>query len=413
MMKLQKMKKYSFLLVFFIGVTCFSQNHKGSFSLIKEDGLHKIMLTSEVRAACQNDFNFLRINDSRNQEIPYVLKQHSDRLFATFLPIKILKKNSIKDSITAILIENKKTKELTNLILQIANTNISKRYDLYGSNNAKKWFGISSNNSLNLTNEGDKLIIEKRINFPTTTYKFLKIEFNDKNSLPINILGVGIYTNKYFSEEPIVLMNYTQEIIQLKDRKVTQIKFKANNQHKINCIYFDIKPTFFLRNAKLIAQKQRKIKKRVETYEKVISTFRLSSKKENTIIFNNFHEKEFKIEIDNQDNPPLAITNVKLLQKPIYLISNLKKGQKYKIVIDTTLSKPSYDLGNFITENTKIAEGVSIQDFSKIKNKQTIIKGQSFWKTKVFMWVCIIFVSLLIVYFALDLLKDLKHKEKK
>ena len=90
-----------------------------------------------------------------------------------------------------------------------------------------------------------------------------------------------------------------------------------------------------------------------------------------------------------------------------------KKDQKYKIVIDTTFSKPSYDLGNFISENTKIVEEVSIKNFSKVKNKSTIIKDQSFWKTPVFMWVCIIFVSILIIYFALDLLKDVKLKEEK
>jgi hypothetical protein len=407
------MKKYSFLLVFFIGFTCFSQNYKGSLDRVEKEGLHKIMLTSEIRAASKNNFNSLRITDSENQEVPYVLKYHSDRLFSTFLPIRIIANNSIKDSVTSVLIENKTAKKLTNLILQIANTNISKRYHLYGSDNAKKWFGITSNNSLNLNNVAKKSSIEKRINFPTTTYKFLKIEFSDKNSLPINILGVGIYTNKYFSEEPIALANYTQEIVPLKDRKVTRIKFKADNHHKINSIYFDIKTAFFLRKAKLIVQKERKIKKRIETYEKTISTFLLSSKKENTFIINNLHEKEFTIEIENQDNPPLAITEIKLLQKPIYLISNLKKEQKYTLIIDNTLTKPFYDLGNFITEKTKIVEEVSVKDFSKIKNKPTIIKDQSFWQTSIFMWVCIIFVSLLIVYFALDLLKDVKHKEDK
>ena len=413
MMKHQRIKKYSFLIVFFIGITCFGQNYKGSMNPIENDGLHKIMLTSEIRAASKNNFNFLRIKDSENQEVPYVLKHHSDRLFSTFTPIKILSKKRIKDSITAVLIENKSKKKLSNLIIQIANTNISKRYHLFGSNDAKKWFGITSNNTLNLNNVANKSSIEKRINFPTTTYKFLKIEFINKNSLPINILGVGIYTNRYFSEEPIAITNYSQEVLQLKDKKVTQIKFKANNYHKINSISFDIKTAFYLRNAKLIVQKTHKVKKRIEEYEKVISTFQLSSKKENTLILNNLHEKEFTIEIDNQDNPDLAISGIKLLQKPIYLISDLKKDQKYKLIIDSTLSKPSYDLGNFISENTKIIEEVSINNFSKVKSKPSIVKDQSFWQTPIFMWVCIIFVSILIVYFALDLLKDVKHQEEK
>jgi hypothetical protein len=109
-MKLEKMKKYSFLIFFFIGLTCFSQNYKGALNPIEKNGLYKIMLTSEIRAASKNNFNFIRIKDSLNQEIPYVLKDYSDRLFSTFLPIKIVSNKGIKDSITAVLNEKKTNK---------------------------------------------------------------------------------------------------------------------------------------------------------------------------------------------------------------------------------------------------------------------------------------------------------------
>jgi len=408
------MKKYSFFIVFFIGLTTFSQNYKGSLNPVEKDGLHKIMLTPEVRSASKNNFNFIRIKDSEDQEVPYVLKYHSDQLFSTFLPIKILSNKRIKDSITSVIIENKTKEKLTNLFLQVANTDISKKYHLFGSNDAKNWFGITSNNTLHLTNEAQKSSVEKRINFPTTTYQFLKIEFNDKNSLPINVLQVGKYINNYFSEAPIVITDYNQKTTQLKERKVTQIKFRSKSAHLINSISFDINTEFYQRNAKLIVQKERKIKKRVETYQQVIASFQLSSKTENIFNINNLNEKEFIIEIENKDNPSLDITDISLLQKPVYIISNLKKGQQYQFIIDSTLSKPSYDLGNFISEKTTIIdEDVSIQNFIKTKTKTAIIKEKPFWETAVFMWVCIIFVGVLITYFALDLLKDVKHQEKK
>ena len=414
MTKLKKMKKYSFLIVFFIGLTCFSQNYKGTLNSVEKEGLHKIMLTPEIRSASRDNFNFIRIKDSANKEVPYVLKYHSDQLFSTFVPIKILSNKRIKDSITAVIIENKTNEKLTNLILQVANTDISKTYHLYGSNDAKNWFGITANNILSLNNSAQKSSVEKRINFPTTTYQFLKIEFNDKNSLPINILDAGKYINNYFSEDPITIKDYKQEITELKDSKITQIKFIANNSHQINSISFDVNTAFFLRNAKLIINKERKIKKRVETYQQVVANFQLSSKIENTFFLNNLNEKEFIIEIENKDNPSLKITNITLLQKPVYIISNLKKKQQYQLIIDTTFSKPSYDLGNFISEKTSIIEEeVSVNNFIKTKAIPVIIKEKPFWETAVFMWVCIIFVGVLITYFALDLLKDVKHQEKK
>ena len=407
------MKKYSFLIVFLIGLTCFSQNYKGSLNSVDTNGLHKILLTPKVRSASKGNFNFIRIKDSANQEVPYVLKYHSDQLLSTFLPIKILSNRRIKDSITSVIIENNTKEKLTNLILKVANTDISKTYHLFGSNDAKTWFGITSNNTVSFNNAANKSSVEKRIDFPTTTYSFLKIAFNDKNSLPINILGVGKYINNYFSEDPIAITDYKQKITELKDRKVTQIKFTSNNSHHINSISFDIKTAYFLRNAKLIVQKERKIKKRIETYKQIFYNFKLSSKTKNTFNINNLNEKEFIIEIENKDNPSLAITSVMLLQKPIYIITNLKKRQQYELIIDTTFSKPSYDLGNFITENTSVIEEVSVNNFLKIKTKAAIIKDKPFWETRIFMWVCIIFVGGLIIYFALDLLKDVKHQEKK
>lgn len=406
------MKKYSFLLVFFIGITCFGQNYKGVLELIKKDGFHKIMLTSDIRAASKNNFGFIRIKDSSNQEVPYVLKYQSDRLFATFLPIPIVSTTRIKDSVTAILIENKTIKKRTNLILQIANTAISKRYNLLGSNDAVFWFGITSNKILNLKNSTNTSSTETSINFPINAYKFLKIEISDKNSLPINVLGVGVYENNFFSEESILISNFNQEISQIKERKVTQIKFTATNYHEINSISFDVKSAFFMRNVKIIAKRTHKIKKRAEVYDEVISSFELSSKNENTFTLNNFYEKEFIVEIDNQDNPPLEITAIKLLQKPIYIISNLKKNQKYELQIDTSFLKPSYDLGNFVSDTILNIEEVSVINFLKEKNKDSKIIEKAFWQTPIFMWICIIFVGLLIVYFALDLLKDIKHQEK-
>ena len=186
--------------------------------------------------------------------------------------------------------------------------------------------------------------------------------------MPINILGVGIYKNRFFSEDPIVLKVFSQEIIQLKDRKVTQIKFTASNKHKINSISFDITTPFFLRNAKLIVRRKRRIKKRVKEYDEVVSNFQLSSKKENTFNVNSFNEREFIIEIENEDNPYLEIKGLKTLQKPIYIISNFKKNQQYQLVIDTTFSKPSYDLGNFISENTLNIEEAVVKYFEGKEN---------------------------------------------
>lgn len=394
-------------------LTSFSQNYTGTIDTIAQDGFHKIILTPEVRSAAHENFNLLRVKDAQKNEVPYVLMYNVNKTFSRFEPIEIASKNVIKDSVTSITIENKTGKIQEYITLQIANTNIRKNYTIYGSNNAIDWFGLSVNQRLTDLNSRNKTTVEKTISFPLNTYKFLQINFNDKNSLPINILDVGVYKSRFFAQSPIEVTVFNQKTVSIKDKKVTQLKFSAENTNKVHIISFKIGTEFFLRNAKVIVKKTRKVKKRVETYNQVVAQFQLNSKAENTFVLYNLNEKEFSIEIDDQDNPPLDIKQIQLFQKPIYLVTNLKKDDRYELVIDTALEKPSYDLGNFINDKTATIDEVFVTNFSKSEESKEALKETPFWETSLFMWICIVLGGIIVVYFSFGLLKDINNQEKK
>ncbi|WP_233897519.1 hypothetical protein [Tenacibaculum piscium] len=409
--------KYSLLITFFVSLTTFAQNYTGSINSINENGLHKIMLPIKVRAVSNENYNFLRIKDSLKKDIPYVLIYNNDKKFSTFEQLKIASKNVIKDSVTSIVIENKSAEKIASITLKIANTKIRKSYNVYGSDNGSEWFGLISNRILSPKNApkktaSGKIFLEQTINFPLNTYPFLRINFDDKNSLPINILEAGVYKSEIFTQNAIQINQYKQKAISTeKKKKVTQLKFTAENSHKINSISFKIDSDFFLRNAKILVKRERKIKKRVETYTETIASFQLNSKNKNSFTFNNLNEKEFIIEIQNKDNPDLAIENIQLFQKPIYLIANLKKANNYNIIVDATLTKPSYDLGNFISSTTKNIAETSITSFSKNKSKTVFPKNTPFWQTTIFMWICIVLSGGFIIYVAFSLIKDIGNQE--
>jgi len=416
-MKMNKMllpmKKNSFLIALLIVCTAFGQNYKGTLSTIETDGLHKMMLSTDVRAASNDNFNFLRIKDSQAQEVPYVLLHSTSNRFSKFIPVKIQSKKRIKKKVTRIVIENKEKKKLENITLKIANTNIEKYYDVYGSNNGKDWFGLVEDNRLSFYNEKNSTVLEKTIGFPLNNYEFIRIDFNDKYSLPINVLEAGFYKSEVFSQEPIQIKDYTLTTTTLKDKKVTQLKFTANKAHKIDLISFDINTEFFLRNTKITVNRTRKYKKQIETYTTTLDTFILNSKNKNTFYVGNLNEKEFVIEIANKDNPALIIENIQLLQKPVCIVANLKKDKSYEMHLDTLLTKPSYDLGNFISNKTKNIKEATITSFSEIKRKQEASTTEkSFWQTTAFMWGCIILGAALVVYFAISLLKDIDSEKK-
>ena len=126
------MKRYSFLAAFFTVFVSFSQNYTGGLDSIKKDGLQSLLLTTEIRSATNENFNFLRIKDANKNEVPYVLIVDSDRTLSTFKSLKITSKQAIKDSVTSIVIENEANEIQGHFTVQIANTDIYKNYTIYG-----------------------------------------------------------------------------------------------------------------------------------------------------------------------------------------------------------------------------------------------------------------------------------------
>lgn len=407
-----KMNKIIILILFLTGFAGFGQTYKGSFNRVNQDGLHSFLLLKEVRSAAHENFNFLRVIDSANNEVPYVLIYDNDRITSVFKPITSFIKKVWKDSTTSIMIENKTKKIQSELTFQIANNNIQKSYTIYGSNDKKEWFGLVTNQYLSGLNSTQNTTVERTINFPLNTYQFLRIEINDKTSSPINILNIGVYESVFFTQKPIEINELKQETILVENRKVTRLKFTNEIAHKVNVISFNIENNFFLREARLLVKRKRTIKKREESYEKVIAHFQLNSKKENTFQLSNLNENEFWIEIENQDNPELNIKSVKFFQNPIYLVSNLKKNNNYKLIIDKNLERPSYDLGNFISDKTSSIDEVYLTNFSKVKVEKEAPKEKHFWQTQLFMWICIFLGGIIVVFFALGLLKDINSEKK-
>ncbi|HJR99349.1 MAG TPA: hypothetical protein VJ780_00325 [Flavobacterium sp.] len=403
------MKKFSSLFIVLVSFFGFAQNYKGKIANVQQDGLHQVQLSPEVRAAANENLDFLRIFDANKTEVPYVINVFKEESIR-YNSFKIISKNSIEDSITSIVIQNETGKKINQFNLNIGNTALTKSYSISGSNDTIEWFGLIANETLSDLIAQNETALEKTIYFPANDYKYLRIDFNDKKSLPINVQAIGIYENQFLPEKLVEISNFQYKIVQDKEKKQTKIVLSADNKHQIDAITFTISTEFYAREARIITKRERKVKKSVESYDEVVAYFNLNSKNEKTIYFNSLQEKEFTIEIDNQDNQPLDISNIQLFQKPFTIISKLKANENYEVVIDSIYSKPSYDLGNFISSSTVNLPEVTIVNFHKVENKEKNSTAKSFWQTQLFMWICIILGGGIVAYFAFGLLKDMKNE---
>ena len=388
----------------------FSQTHKANLSPVQKDGFHKIEITPEIRSATKDNLSFFRIFNKSKKEVPYVIFDNSVVEKRYYKKLKIYDKTTLKDSISSYTVYIGNLKYARELSLLISNSTINKTYSISGSNNQREWFGLLSNQVLTDLNNDGGTSVEKIISFPQNNYQFLRLDFNDKKSLPINVLEVSYFTGNPIVIENIEVSDFKCKISEDKKNKKTIITFSSNNFQRVDGIAFEVRNNLFLRNASVFLSQTRKVKKRIEYFKQEISNFNLNSETSNTFQLNGFFEKEFIIEIDNQDNQPLEISKIKVLQNVISVVADLKANEKYEIIIDSTLSKPNYDLVNFTQNLSADLPKAAISSVVKLDATTKTEAVKSFWQKPIFLWSAILLALVLLAYFVFSMLKEVEKK---
>lgn len=404
------MKIKTLIYCLFITGFGFSQSHKATLSKIQKDGFHKITISSEVRSVSQDNLAYFRILDKNKKEVPFANFDNAHHNSLLFQKLDVLSKTRSKDSITSIIVSLNELKNVTELSLVISNTTINKAYSISGSNNQQDWFGLVSNQTLNDLTNANGTTITKSIVLPRNNYKFLRFDFNDKKSLPINVLEIGYYKGGRKDIETTYLTDFKYKISEDQKHKKTIITFTSNNFQRVDGISFDVKTKLFLRNASVFVNTTRKVRKRKENLKLEISSFNLNSNTSNAFQINSFFEKEFTIEIDNQDNQPLDISKIKVFQNSVSILADLKANEKYEVIIDSTLSHPNYDLANFTQNISAELPEATISNLKKINSESKDTSEKAFWQKPIFLWSAILLTLALLAYFVFSMLKEVDKK---
>lgn len=410
----QQMKYNKFILLLFLANLTIAQNSTtAKIKTVVQNGLHKIVLPPVIRSSSKQDLSNFRIFDAKENEVPYFLIQNKNKTVTNnFSEYKIISKTVIPKKSTTIVIENPSVQNYNQLSLFIANSNVIKSYSISGSDNQKNWFGLSNSQELFDLNNNMETHVVKTIFFPLCSYHFLKIDLDDKKTLPINIMKAGIFKNVVKNNSLLEIPPKSLSITQLPSKKETLIHVVFDAPQIINQITFDIsKPNFYERNTTIYKNTARKIKHKTETYPTTITNFELNSNTKNTFNIPEIFEKEFFIKVENQDNQPLTITEVKCKQIPISIIADINANEEYTIKTgNPDLNTPQYDLSNFKNNISNNLPETSIYEIKKIIATENIISNKSFWQQAWFMWICIIFGGITILYFTTSLIKDMKSQ---
>jgi hypothetical protein len=378
---------------------------------IGKDGLHSIALTPDFRKHADANLAGIRIEDSNGKEVPYFLSSTGkSRIESRFTKYPMLLKRVATDSVTQIFIEHVSGEKWNEVTLAITNTDAVKTYSISGSNDNTEWFGLVNNQTLSGLYSHADTTVYKTLPMPVNTYKYLKIEFSDKASLPFNITAAGTITGKPITNELQEIRDAHVKITEMILEKKTRVTITFNNPAIIDRMVFDIKaPQLYKRNAAIFVSRSHTRRKKATTYLEQEFAFNLTSSGKNVIDDLNLIENKIVIDIDNKDNEPLEIGSVKLYHTPVSIIADLKSDEKYTVLAgDMTLQEPDYDLKNF---KNQIPDVLPQATLSKAEFTTGRAKGINADKSPWIMWACISIGAIILSYFCYSLVRDMKNSE--
>jgi len=406
------MKLNKFLVVLFaVNTLLAQQNTTAKIKTVKEDGLHKIILPAEIRSFSKEELGDFRILDAKGIEVPYfILQENNETTSSSFSECRILSKTVIPKNKTTLIFENPKT-SIAEIVLYITNSDVTKPYSISGSNDLKEWFGLVNNSLLGGLENNQATSVFKTIPLPLTSYRYLKINFNDKKTLPINVLKIGFFTNKTSNPKTEELFPKNIQITQFSSPKNTRIQVNFHNPQVVNQISFNItNPNLFQRNARIYVTKKKAMNHKAGTFPEIMTNFELNSNQKNSFSIPQLFEKEFFIEIENQDNQPLTLAKIRFFQNQVAVIADLKANAKYTIATgNPKLWSPEYDLENFRDSIDNNLPETKIYDIKHAVSQKTNARDKSFWQQSWFMWLCIGLGGMAILYFTTHLVKDMKN----
>ncbi len=400
------------LALLFVNIAIAQHNTLGELETVNKNGLHEILLPNEIRSFSKSDLSDFRILDAKGKEVPYFIREKRNKIKTSeYVEFERISKTILKDTSSSIVFKNP-LKIIQEVVLSTANYSASKTFKLSGSNDLKEWFGVLNKGRLSNLQGLEGLSIDKSITFPRCAYKYLKIEFNDKNSLPINVLKIGSVSNGFINKGLQTVIAQSKTTSELIEKKKTQVHFTFKNREVINQVRFKVvAPEFFNRSVVIYKKLERTIKNKKETYKKQLARFQLNSEEETIFNIPELFESDIFIEINNKDNNALTISDINFFQKPLYVITALKQNENYTIKTGNKTAKaPEYDLSFFKYKISEDLPRVAIKSIVKQEVILEEVKKDSFWQKPWFMWVCIVLTGLIILFFTSSLVKDLKKE---
>jgi hypothetical protein len=312
--------------------------YRAAIQKIDSSGVYKIELQPGFLAKSRGrELYDIRIVDETGKFVAYAIVNNPlDKVKPAFIDFPEVKQDSHPDSTTVYIAENKNKYKVSQLWLKLKNTDVSRLVNISGSDDLQYWFAIKEDIQLQDAAFGSDPEYEQMLNFPTSNYRYLKIQISNKNKDLIQILKSGIYVSDEIRKSEFTPLPPTKVDSKNIDKQ-TSYYVNLGDNYIVNELHLDVtSPKYYNRHITVydIGNKGEE-----KLYDDSISSSAMA-----TI---SIYAKTNKLRIDimNGDDSPLVIKDIVAMQQKEFAVSYLEKGHSYYLLTgDTGAKEVSYDL---------------------------------------------------------------------
>jgi hypothetical protein len=313
-------------------------------SQVPRSGLIKISVPLEVLSSARSGLEDLRLFDSSDHEVPYLLEPSTPTPPGVRPPKQF--QVTVTANATVATLETGLTEPITSITMQTPATDFLKAVQIEGSQDRRKWEVLAQGQPVFRQRNGASQL---HLAISPARWAFLRVMLDDRRSSPIPLTGALVHSaaSTHAGEESLGVA-----IVQRSEEPgVTRLMLRLDGA---NCTLASLRvetPELLFTRAVALAQPQFV---EGEVRESVIhgdSIFRVMLPDQPAVAKLRLapdvplRSRDLALLITNDDNPPLQITALSATRRPVHVTFNAAEAGRFKLLTGNPFcAGPRYDL---------------------------------------------------------------------
>ncbi len=383
--------------------------YKRKLDKTEKESYFAIPLLPEITAQCTSnlmDIRLYNITEKDTSEIPYLMEWMGEKREQIAISFDIINDSYHEKDASFVTLKSKTKQTINQIVVDVEETGYDKNVEVEGSNDNKEWFTIAEHLRIVRFDNADDHFEYSSLEFPNSEYAYFRLKFDDRWTKRIMVKEAYAYENKINLGKYNILKTNKWKQTENKKEKNSEIIVEMPYDYIVN--YLTIKSSTtsdFYRNVNIYGSNGTyHTATGDKDYWYLLNTSVLTSTKNNSIHCNNEATKKIKVEIQNNDNAPIIISEIKVFGEQCRLIANLPASKNtYLAYGKKNDHQPVYDIEHF---KNKIPASLPEINYGAEQAKITSIeKPNPLIENKKWLWIIMGAVILIIGYFALNMLK--------